>query len=108
MRGIPRFVRGIGDHRIGLVNFNRHICGGFSPHTRMVGRAYSRMLTTLNVGSPGLRLTVTLRGVTLRSPFFVRHGLCPGISFCSNVVLGTVNVPASVFAIVFSLTHASN
>ncbi len=103
---IEEFIQGVKDKRYRLMGFGHRVYKNMDPRASIMRRTCYDVLTELGLeNDPKFKLAMKLEKIALEDPYFVERKLYPNVDFYSGIVLSALNIPVSMFTVIFALAR---
>ena len=87
-----------------LMGFGHRVYKNFDPRAKIIRKMCHRVLEQLGrVDTPLFDLALELEQVALKDPYFVEKNLYPNVDFYSGIIYRALNIPTSMFTVMFAL-----
>ena len=103
---IEEFIQGVKDKRYRLMGFGHRVYKNMDPRAKIMRQTCHDVLKELGLhDDPKFRLAMKLEQIALSDPYFVERKLYPNVDFYSGIVLTALNIPVSMFTVIFALAR---
>ena len=103
---IDEFIQGVKDKRYRLMGFGHRVYKNTDPRASIMRRTCYEVLQELGLeDDPKFRLAMKLEQIALSDKYFIDHKLYPNVDFYSGIVLQALNIPVSMFTVIFALAR---
>lgn len=107
IRAIPRVLVRARDRSdpFRLMGFGHRIYKTHDPRAKLMRQVTHDVLKKLNKIDPLLEIAMELEKAALSDEYFVKRSLYPNVDFYSGIVLTALNIPVSMFTVVFAMAR---
>jgi len=103
---IEEFIQGVKDKRYRLMGFGHRVYKNMDPRASIMRRTCYEVLQELGLeNDPRFRLAMQLEKIALSDQYFIDHKLYPNVDFYSGIVLQALDIPVSMFTVIFALAR---
>ena len=103
---IEEFIQGVKDKRYRLMGFGHRVYKNMDPRASIMRETCHDVLEELGLhDDPKFKLAMKLEQIALNDPYFVERKLYPNVDFYSGIVLAALNIPVSMFTVIFALAR---
>ncbi|TDR82691.1 citrate synthase [Paludibacterium purpuratum] len=103
---IEEFIQGVKDKRYRLMGFGHRVYKNMDPRASIMRETCHDVLQELGLhDDPKFKLAMKLEQIALSDPYFVERKLYPNVDFYSGIVLAALNIPVSMFTVIFALAR---
>ncbi|WP_051229298.1 citrate synthase [Paludibacterium yongneupense] len=103
---IEEFIQGVKDKRYRLMGFGHRVYKNHDPRAAIMRETCHEVLTELGLhDDPKFKLAMALEKIALEDPYFVERKLYPNVDFYSGIVLSALDIPVSMFTVIFALAR---
>jgi len=103
---IEEFIQGVKDKRYRLMGFGHRVYKNMDPRASIMQRTCQEVLAELGLhDDPKFKLAMKLEKIAISDPYFVERKLYPNVDFYSGIVLSALNIPVSMFTVIFALAR---
>ena len=103
---IEEFIQGVKDKRYRLMGFGHRVYKNMDPRASIMRETCHDVLEELGLhDDPKFKLAMKLEQIALSDPYFVERKLYPNVDFYSGIVLAALNIPVSMFTVIFALAR---
>ena len=102
---VKDFVRDVKDRKNGikLMGFGHRVYKSFDPRATIIRNECEKVLAKLHQKDDLLNIAEELAQAALEDDYFVERQLYPNVDFYSGVVLRAMNIPTSMFPVIFAI-----
>ena len=107
---ISDFIKGVKDPNsaLKLMGFGHRVYKNFDPRANIMREQCHKVLEKLNItDSKKLDIAMELEKIALEDSYFVDRKLYPNIDFYSGIVLESLNIPTTMFTVIFALARTT-
>lgn len=104
---IPAFINRAKDKQdsFRLMGFGHRVYKNYDPRARIMRKACHDVLDQLEREDPLLEIALELENIALNDEYFVENKLYPNVDFYSGLVFRALNIPTSMFTVIFSVAR---
>jgi citrate synthase len=103
---IEEFIQGVKDKRYRLMGFGHRVYKNMDPRASIMRKTCYEVLQELGLqDDPKFRLAMKLEQLALSDPYFTERKLYPNVDFYSGIVLSALDIPVSMFTVIFALAR---
>ena len=105
---IPEFIDRAKDKNdsFRLMGFGHRVYKNFDPRAKIMRQTCHEVLAQIGVtNDPLLELAMELERIALQDPYFVERKLYPNVDFYSGIIFRAMNIPVSMFTVIFSVAR---
>ena len=88
-----------------LMGFGHRVYKNYDPRARIIRSLCYELLEELDGDQPLFRLARQLEKRVLEDEYFVERNLYPNVDFYSGIILSAMNLPLSMFTVIFALAR---
>jgi citrate synthase len=89
-----------------LMGFGHRVYKNFDPRAKIIRAACHKVLAQLGkTDNPLFELALKLEEIALKDPYFVERKLYPNVDFYSGVIYSALNIPRSMFTVMFAIAR---
>jgi len=104
---IPKFVARAKDKsdNFRLMGFGHRVYKSFDPRSRIIRKVCHELIERMpaNVDHAMFDTAMKLEEVALKDEYFIERKLYPNVDFYSGIILKALNIPLSMFTVIFAL-----
>jgi citrate synthase len=94
------------DKRYRLMGFGHRVYKNMDPRASIMRKTCYEVLQELGLqDDPKFRLAMKLEQLALSDPYFTERKLYPNVDFYSGIVLSALDIPVSMFTVIFALAR---
>ena len=90
-----------------LMGFGHRVYKNFDPRATIIRAQCHEVLNDLGVEDPLLDLAMELEKIALEDEFFVKRKLYPNVDFYSGIIYKALNIPTSMFTVMFAIARTA-
>ncbi len=90
-----------------LMGFGHRVYKNFDPRASIIKQTCHSLLKELKIDTPLLNIAMQLEKIALEDEYFMQRKLYPNVDFYSGIVLQALNIPTSLFTVIFALARTS-
>ncbi|GAB7129230.1 citrate synthase [Silvimonas sp. JCM 19000] len=106
VENVPAFMEGVKNKTHKLMGFGHRVYKNMDPRANIMRQTCYEVLKELGLeNDPKLKLAMALEKIALEDPYFIERKLYPNVDFYSGIVLTALNIPVSMFTVVFALAR---
>jgi citrate synthase len=103
---IEEFIQGVKDKRYRLMGFGHRVYKNMDPRASIMRKTCYEVLQELGLqDDPKFKLAMKLEQLALSDPYFTERKLYPNVDFYSGIVLSALDIPVSMFTVIFALAR---
>lgn len=103
---IEEFIQGVKDKRYRLMGFGHRVYKNMDPRASIMRQTCYEVLQEMGLqDDPKFKLAMKLEQIALHDPYFTERKLYPNVDFYSGIVLAALNIPVSMFTVIFALAR---
>ncbi|WP_277073590.1 citrate synthase [Simonsiella muelleri] len=103
---VAEFMEGVKQKKYKLMGFGHRVYRNMDPRAAIMKKTCYEVLSELGLqDSPKFKLAMELEQIALNDPYFVERKLYPNVDFYSGIVLSALNIPTSMFTVIFALSR---
>ncbi len=104
---IPKFIERAKDKNdpFRLMGFGHRVYKNYDPRARIMRKACHDVLDQLKIEDPLLEIALELERIALEDSYFIDNKLYPNVDFYSGLVFKALEIPASMFTVIFSVAR---
>jgi len=89
-----------------LMGFGHRVYKNFDPRAKLMQETCYEVLNHLNlIDDPLFKLAMKLEGIALKDDYFIERKLYPNVDFYSGIVLRALNIPKSMYTVIFAMSR---
>jgi len=88
-----------------LMGFGHRVYKNFDPRATVMRETCHEVLQELGIKDPLLDVAMALEKVALEDPYFIEKKLYPNVDFYSGIILKALNIPSSMFTVIFAMSR---
>jgi len=88
-----------------LMGFGHRVYKNFDPRATVMRETCHEVLQELGIQDPLLDVAMALEKVALEDPYFIEKKLYPNVDFYSGIILKALNIPSSMFTVIFAMSR---
>ena len=107
---IPKFVARAKDKQdpFRLMGFGHRVYKNYDPRALIIRKACHELLAESGaVNQPILEIAMQLEEIALKDSYFIERKLYPNVDFYSGIILQALNIPTSMFTVLFALARSA-
>ncbi len=107
---IPKFVARAKDKQdpFRLMGFGHRVYKNYDPRALIIRKACHELLVESGaVNQPILEIAMQLEEIALKDSYFIERRLYPNVDFYSGIILQALNIPTSMFTVLFALARSA-
>jgi len=107
VENIPAFINRAKDKKdtFRLMGFGHRVYKNYDPRARIMRKACHDVLDQLGIQDPLLDIALKLEEIALKDRYFIDNKLYPNVDFYSGLVFRALNIPTSMFTVIFSVAR---
>ena len=106
VENVPAFMEGVKNKTHKLMGFGHRVYKNMDPRAAIMRETCYDVLKELGLeNDPKLKLAMALEKIALEDPYFIERKLYPNVDFYSGIVLTALNIPVSMFTVIFALAR---
>jgi citrate synthase len=107
VENIPAFINRAKDKKdtFRLMGFGHRVYKNYDPRARIMRKACHDVLDQLGIQDPLLDIALKLEEIALKDQYFIDNKLYPNVDFYSGLVFRALNIPTSMFTVIFSVAR---
>lgn len=107
VENIPAFINRAKDKKdtFRLMGFGHRVYKNYDPRARIMRKACHEVLDQLGMEDPLLDIALKLEEIALKDEYFIENKLYPNVDFYSGLVFRALNIPTSMFTVIFSVAR---
>jgi citrate synthase len=105
---IPKYIARAKDKNdsFRLMGFGHRVYKNFDPRAKVMRKTCYEVLNHLQLqDDPLFKLAIKLEEIALKDPYFLEKKLYPNVDFYSGIVLRALNIPKSMYTVIFALAR---
>ncbi|MBZ0325393.1 MAG: citrate (Si)-synthase, partial [Alphaproteobacteria bacterium] len=105
---IPEFIKRAkdGDDPFRLMGFGHRVYRNYDPRAKVMRETCHEVLDELGAkDEPLLELAMELERIALEDEYFVEKKLYPNVDFYSGIIFQAMNIPTSMFTVIFAVAR---
>jgi len=105
---IPKFIAKAKDKsdNFKLMGFGHRVYKNFDPRAGIIKGLYEELLEEQGAGGdPLFEIAKELETIALQDPYFIERKLYPNVDFYSGLILRKMNIPTSMFTVIFAMAR---
>ena len=105
---IPKFIEMAKDpeQEDRLMGFGHRVYKNYDPRAKVMQKSCHEVLDALGIrDEPMLELAMEIERIALEDDYFVKRKLFPNVDFYSGIILKAMNIPTSMFTVLFALAR---
>ena len=103
---IPDFLEGVKDGDRKLMGFGHRVYKNYDPRARIIKKHVDEVLEVTGK-NPKLEIAVELEKRALDDEYFTSRKLYPNVDFYSGLIYEALNIPTSMFTVIFAIPRTS-
>ena len=104
---VAEFMEGVKAKKYRLMGFGHRVYKNMDPRAAIMKTTCDEVLRELGLeNDPKFKLAMELEKIALNDPYFIEKKLYPNVDFYSGIVLSALNIPVSMFTVIFALARA--
>ncbi len=107
---IPKFLEKVKDKasNVRLMGFGHRVYKNFDPRATIIREMCHKVLAKMGrADNPLLELALRLEEIALHDEYFVSRKLYPNVDFYSGIIYSALNIPRSMFTVMFAIARTS-
>lgn len=106
-KNIPKFIKRAKDKDdpFKLMGFGHRVYKNYDPRAKVMRQTCHEVLKELKVKDPMLDIAIELERLALSDPYFKEKKLFPNVDFYSGIILKAMNIPTSLFTVLFAVAR---
>ncbi|MCS4532819.1 citrate synthase [Neisseria montereyensis] len=103
---VASFMEGVKERKYRLMGFGHRVYRNMDPRASIMRETCYEVLKELGLeDDPRFKLAMELEKIALNDPYFVERKLYPNVDFYSGIVLSALDIPVSMFTVIFALAR---
>ena len=103
---VAEFMEGVKAKKYRLMGFGHRVYKNMDPRAAIMKTTCDEVLRELGLeNDPKFKLAMELEKIALSDPYFIEKKLYPNVDFYSGIVLSALNIPVSMFTVIFALAR---
>ena len=103
---VAEFMEGVKAKKYRLMGFGHRVYKNMDPRAAIMKTTCDEVLRELGLeNNPKFKLAMELEKIALNDPYFIEKKLYPNVDFYSGIVLSALNIPVSMFTVIFALAR---
>ena len=103
---VAEFMEGVKAKKYRLMGFGHRVYKNMDPRAAIMKTTCDEVLHELGLeNDPKFKLAMELEKIALNDPYFIEKKLYPNVDFYSGIVLSALNIPVSMFTVIFALAR---
>ena len=103
---VAEFMEGVKAKKYRLMGFGHRVYKNMDPRAAIMKKTCDEVLRELGLeNDPKFKLAMELEKIALNDPYFIEKKLYPNVDFYSGIVLSALNIPVSMFTVIFALAR---
>ena len=103
---VAEFMEGVKAKKYRLMGFGHRVYKNMDPRAAIMKTTCDEVLRELGLeNDPKFKLAMELEKIALNDPYFIEKKLSPNVDFYSGIVLSALNIPVSMFTVIFALAR---
>ena len=103
---VAEFMEGVKAKKYRLMGFGHRVYKNMDPRAAITKTTCDEVLRELGLeNDPKFKLAMELEKIALNDPYFIEKKLYPNVDFYSGIVLSALNIPVSMFTVIFALAR---
>ena len=86
-----------------LMGFGHRVYKNFDPRAKVMKQAADDVLTELGIEDEMLEIAKRLEEIALKDEYFIEKKLYPNVDFYSGIILKALDIPTSMFTVIFAV-----
>lgn len=110
VRNIPAYVARAKDKDdpFRLMGFGHRVYKNYDPRAKLIRKACHDLLESMSgIDQPLFETALALEKVALEDEYFVERKLYPNVDFYSGIILKALDIPLSMFTVIFALARSA-
>ena len=104
---IPDFLEGVKAGNEKLMGFGHRVYKNYDPRARIIKKHVDEVLEATGTKNPLLDVAVELEKRALDDDYFTSRKLYPNVDFYSGLIYEALNIPRSMFTVMFAIPRTS-
>ena len=104
---IRAFVEKVKNRDEKLMGFGHRVYKNHDPRATVLRESAHEVLGQLGVNDPFLDMAMEMERIALEDEFFIERKLFPNVDFYSGIILRAMNIPTSMFTVLFALARTT-
>ncbi|MFC0180334.1 citrate synthase [Thorsellia kenyensis] len=88
-----------------LMGFGHRVYKNYDPRATVMRETCHEVLNELGIHDDLLEVAMELERIALNDPYFIERKLYPNVDFYSGIILKAMNIPASMFTVIFAISR---
>ncbi len=97
------YIEGAKNGKHKLMGFGHRVYKNFDPRTKIIIKAWDKVLKTLGREDPLVDIARHLEEVALSDDYFIERKLYPNVDFYSGILLRAIGIPLDMFPVMFAI-----
>ncbi len=103
---VAEFMEGVKAKKYRLMGFGHRVYKNMDLRAAIMKTTCDEVLRELGLeNDPKFKLAMELEKIALNDPYFIEKKLYPNVDFYSGIVLSALNIPVSMFTVIFALAR---
>ena len=103
---VAEFMEGVKAKKYRLMGFGHRVYKNMDPRAAIMKKTCDEVLRELGLeNDPKFKLAMELEKIALNDPYFIEKKLYPNVDFYSGIVLSALDIPVSMFTVIFALAR---
>ena len=103
---VAEFMEGVKAKKYRLMGFGHRVYKNMNLRAAIMKTTCDEVLRELGLeNDPKFKLAMELEKIALNDPYFIEKKLYPNVDFYSGIVLSALNIPVSMFTVIFALAR---
>ena len=103
---VAEFMEGVKAKKYRRMGFGHRVYKNMDPRAAIMKTTCDEVLRELGLeNDPKFKLAMELEKIALNDPYFIEKKLYPNVDFYSGIVLSALNIPVSMFTVIFALAR---
>jgi citrate synthase len=99
---IPEYLEGVKKGERKLMGFGHRVYKNYDPRARII-KEYADDLFAVTGSNPMLDIALELEKIALNEDYFAKRKLYPNVDFYSGIIYQALNIPTSMFTVMFAI-----
>ena len=103
---VAEFMEGVKAKKYRLMGFGHRVYKNMDPRAAIMKTTCDEVLLELGLeDDPKFELAMEVEKIAVNEPYFIEKKLYPNVDFYSGIVLSALNIPVSMFTVIFALAR---
>ncbi len=107
-KNIPNYIEKVKNKEVRLMGFGHRVYKNFDPRAKIIHDVCHQLLECLDDSQrPLFDIALELERIALEDEYFIERKLYPNVDFYSGIILNALNIPTSMFTVMFAVARSA-